>query len=669
MISIFQNPRLIAAVLLTVVTFWVYAPVRHHEFLEYDDDEYITNDVRVQQGLSWDNVVWALTTVQTATGNWHPLTTLSHMLDCQLFGLDPAGHHLTNLLFHLANVLLLFGVLHRMTGALWPSAMVAALFGLHPLNVESVAWVAERKNVLSTLFWLLTIWAYLGYVQRPGWMRYLGVAGLCMLGLMSKPMTVTLPCTLLLLDYWPLGRLGKDWKEFQARLPRLVVEKLPLFILVAVISFLTLQAQSLAIRTLETLPLGVRLANAVVAYALYLVKMAWPVRLSVFYPHFAYSPSFWPVFWAALLLMGISLGIGLTQQRFRYLEVGWLWFLGTLVPVSGLVQVGLQSMADRYAYVPLIGVFVMVAWGVSDLTKKHRRLKPRGVAAAGVCVLIILAALTRMQLRPWQDTITLFEHALQVTSNNYVAHDIVGSELYKKQEFEAAIEHYREALRIHPRYSQSHFNWGLAAIGQGHMDEAVEHFSEAVKINPEDYQAHHNLGVALVRQGRFEEAIEYFQKTVEIDPTYPQAHHNWGRALVGQGSFEAAVEHFREALKVTPDYSPIHYDLGVALVRLGSLEEAVEHFQEAVTIDPRYSEAHHNWGVVLIRQGRVEEAIEHLQEAVRIDPHYFRAHYTLGVVLAGQESVDEAIHHFSEAIRIDPAHSEAQENLKRLQSR
>ena len=519
--DIWRHPRLITAVLLTVVTFWVYAPVRNHEFLEYDDDKYVTNDVRVQQGLSWDNVIWALTTVQTATGNWHPLTTLSHMLDCQLFGLDPAGHHLTSLLFHLANVLLLFGVLQRMTGALWPSAMVAALFGLHPLNVESVAWVAERKNVLSTLFWLLTIWAYAGYVRRPGWLRYLGVAGLCMLGLMSKPMTVTLPCTLLLLDYWPLGRLGKDWKEFQARLPRLVAEKMPLLIPAAITSFVTIQAQSTTILSLEALPLGVRLANAVVSYALYLVKMVWPLRLAVFYPNFAYSLSFWLVLWAALLLMGISLGIGLTRQRFRYLEVGWLWFLGTLVPVSGLVQVGLQSMADRYAYVPLIGVFVMVAWGVSDLTKKHRRLKPRGVAAAGVCVLIIFAALTRMQLRPWQDTITLFEHALQVTSNNYVAHEKVGSELYKKQEFEEAVEHFREVLRINPENYQAHDNLGVALVGQGSLEEAVEHFKETLKINPEHSQAHHSLGIALVRLGSLEEAIEHFQRTVEIDPTHP----------------------------------------------------------------------------------------------------------------------------------------------------
>ena len=353
----------VVVLLLVVVVLIAYGTVWHFDFVNIDDDFYVTENAQIQQGLSLDSVLWAMTTIEEA--NWHPLTWLSHMMDVQLFGLNPGGHHLTNLLLHIANVLLLFGVLQQMTGAVWLSALVAALFALHPLNVESVAWVAQRKTVLSTMFWLLTVLAYVRYVKKPNWGRYLGMMGIFVLGLMAKPMLVTLPCVLLLLDYWPLKRLGKDSKEFWERLPRLAAEKLPLLIPVAAISVVTLEAQSQAgaISTWEWLPLGTRVANAVAAYGLYLKKMLWPMDLAVFYPHPGNSLEVWPVALAALLLVILSLGVWWQGRRSRYLVVGWFWYLGTLLPVSGLIQVGGQAMADRYAYVPLMGLFIILVWG------------------------------------------------------------------------------------------------------------------------------------------------------------------------------------------------------------------------------------------------------------------------------------------------------------------
>ena len=383
-----RSQKGLAIFLLITVVVLVYAPVKDYPFINYDDNLYVTEVSQVQQGLGWDSVMWAMTTMEAAF--WHPLTWLSHIADYQLFGLNPAGHHLTNLLFHLANVVPLFWVLHRMTGALWPSAMVAALFALHPLNVESVAWVAERKNVLSTLFWLLTLLAYVGYVKKPGWQRYLGMMGIFVLGLMAKPMLVTLPCVLLLLDYWPLERLGKTSKEFWERLPKLAAEKLPLFIPVVAVSVVAIEAQSQAgaLSAWEGLPLGTRVANAVLAYGLYLKKMVWPMDLAVFYPHPGSSLEAGPVALAALLLVGLSLGLWWQGRKSPYLVVGWLWYLGTLIPVSGLIQVGGHAMADRYAYVPLMGLFIILVWGTADLAQTLH-LSKVWLLGAGLCVVIV----------------------------------------------------------------------------------------------------------------------------------------------------------------------------------------------------------------------------------------------------------------------------------------
>ena len=552
-----QDKKVLVLLLLAGIVLATYMGVGGVPFNRFDDVAYVTGNPRVQQGLSWDNAVWALTTLEPRTGNWHPLTWLSHMLDTQLFGLDPTGHHLTNLALHLVNVLLLFGVLHRLTGALWRSAMVAALFGLHPLNVESVAWIAERKNVLSTFFWLLTMWAYAGYVRKPGWGRYLGMTGLFVLGLMSKPVVVTLPCVLLLLDYWPLERLGENWNEFKERFPGLVVEKLPLLIPVVVTSYLTIQAQSRAISNLEVLPLAMRAANAVVAYALYLTKMVWPANLAIFYPHPLNSLGLWPVLWAVLALVAISLGIGWTKQQFRYLEVGWLWYLGTLVPVIGLAQVGRQAMADRYAYVPLIGLFFLCVWGSTHWLDRHQVGKAWRIGAC-VCLLFGLSMTSRIQLGYWQDNSTLFEHAIQVTENNFVAHYGLGSTLLEEGKIQEAQEHFSIAVDIKPNDEDGLYNMGVALMRNQISDGAAWYFSRALGINPNHAFAHNNLGALELEQGRLEEAAEHFSRAVESNPLLVQAHNNLGAVLMRQNNIEEAIASYGHALQLAPHNSRIH---------------------------------------------------------------------------------------------------------------
>jgi len=563
-----RSQKGLAIFLLITVLVLVYAPVKDYPFINYDDTLYVTEVPQVQQGLGWDSVVWSMTAMEAA--NWHPLTWLSHMLDVQLFGLNPAGHHLTNLLLHMANVLLLFGVLQHMTGALWRSALVAALFALHPLNVESVAWVAERKNVLSTLFWLLTMAAYMGYVRKPHWGRYLGMTGFFVLGLMAKPMLVTLPCVLLLLDYWPLGRLGKTSKEFWERLPRLAAEKLPLFIPVAAISVVTIAAQSQAgaLSSWEGLPLGSRVANAVLAYGMGLKKMLWPMDLAVFYPHPGNSLAVWPVALAALLLVILSLGVWWQGRRSRYLVVGWLWYLGTLIPVSGLIQVGGQAMADRYAYVPLMGLFIILAWGTAELAQTLR-LPKAWLPAAALCVVIVLIGAVRLQLSHWRNSFTLFQHALEATQDNHMAHSNLGIAFLDKNDLDQAIGQFYKALEIKPTHAGVHTNLSIALRRKGRLDEALEHSIRSVQNNPDLAEAHNNLGISLFQKGRVEEALQEFRKALELKPDYTTCYYNLGVVLENQHRTEEAAESFRQALRLDPFHGQAQQRLTLLLEEAG----------------------------------------------------------------------------------------------------
>ena len=491
---------------LVITTLVVYWQVKNHEFIGFDDVTYVTKNPHLQAGLSLEGITWAFTSERA--GNWHPLTWLSHMLDIQVYGMAPGRHHLTNVLFHIMNTLLLFLVFRRMTGALWQSAFVAALFALHPLHVESVAWIAERKDVLSTFFWMLTMGAYVWYVERQGFLRYLPVLLFFILGLLAKPMLVTLPFVLLLLDYWPLSRFqfghqnGNIVIQQKSVVIRLICEKIPLFALAAASCIVTLFAQQSggAICSFSAFPINIRIANALVSYVGYIVKMLWPHQLAVLYPHPGMLP--WiQVIGACLLLVFISILAVMTLKRRPWLIVGWVWYIVTLVPVIGLVQVGSQAMADRYTYVPLIGIFIMIAWGIPELLSGWRNRKI-GLSTMAVACLLVLMATTWFQVRYWANSVTLFERALAVTENNYVLHSNLGVTLFSKGRVDEAIGHFHNAMRINPRFAEVHNNLGIILIRKGKLEEAVAHFREALRIKPGYVDVQNNLEKALVLQGK-----------------------------------------------------------------------------------------------------------------------------------------------------------------------
>ncbi|MEE8349747.1 MAG: tetratricopeptide repeat protein [Acidobacteriota bacterium] len=557
-----QEPKMIVALFLAGIVLMVYSPVIDFEFVDLDDDLYVRDNLRITRGVTWDNLSWALSTFRE--GVWNPTTWVSFMLDYQLFGMTPGAFHFTNVILHTASVILLFIVLQQMTGALWSSALVASLFALHPLNVESVAWVTERKNVLSTLFGMLTLWAYLGYLKKPGWQRYTGVLGFLTLGLMAKQMLVTLPCILLLLDYWPLRRLGENWTQIRQRFPRLVMEKLPLFIPVAGASVLTIRAaQSTqeALPSLEILPFGFRLANAVVAYANYLLMMVWPTGLAVFYPHQGTSLDLWTVTAASLFLAGISWAVWQARGS-GYLEVGWLWYLGTLVPVSGLIQAGGHSMADRHTYVPLIGVFIMVVWGGNRLAQTLQ-LKKAWLIGAGTCLLLIMTLLTRHQLGYWQNGATLFRHAVESTENNHLAHSNLGTFLLRNGDLDQAIDHFQKTLEIAPRFAPAHTNLGTALRRKGIMDEAVNHFLMALEIQPDIPEVYNNLGIVLAQMGKPEEALQQFATAVQVQPEYIVAYYNSGLLLKDLNRIEEAIFQFRQTLILDPFHADARQHLDI----------------------------------------------------------------------------------------------------------
>ena len=537
-----QGLEFLVCLLLIVGTFTVFWQVQHHDFIELDDHMYITDNNHVLAGFTKKGIIWAFTTFHVA--NWHPLTWMSHMLDCQLFGLRPGMHHLTSLLLHTANGVFLFLVLRLMTGALWRSSFVAALFALHPLHVESVAWIAERKDVLGAFFWLLTMWAYVHYAERQTFSRYLLALLFFAMGLMAKPMLVTLPFVLLLVDYWPLNRLqfGQPRNDNNLRIiksstGRVLWEKIPFFALTAISCVLTFLAQQKAgaLKTLDIIPLKIRTANALISYISYIGKMIWPHNFAVFYPHPGIIPM-WQVVGAGLSLACLTVLSAMlfrAGRRFPYCAVGWLWYLGTLVPVIGLVQVGSQAMADRYTYIPLIGLFIMISWGFYDVVRGWKNRHIVLAISTGV-VLLALMACTWFQVGLWKNSTMLFKHALNVTDNNYKAHNLLGIALEGQGRLTDALRHYSEALRIKPDYAEAQYNIGTILMRQGRLTDALRHYSEALRIKPDYADAHNNLGVALARQGRLKEAINHFYEALRIKPDFSHAHSNLGVALKQQ---------------------------------------------------------------------------------------------------------------------------------------
>lgn len=567
---------------LALATLVAFEPVLHCDFVRYDDPAYVTENSNVTAGITRKSVVYAFTTPHGAI--WNPVTTLSHMLDCQLFGLNPFWHHLTSLLFHTASTLLLFGVLKRMTGSLWPSAFVAAAFALHPLRLESVAWVSSRKDVLSVFFWMLTTWAYIRYTQLRTIQRYLLVFLFLWLGLLAKPMLLTLPFALLLLDYWPLGRFQPPIRKTTLRL---LVEKLPLFVLVAVvavIAYLVPRSEG-ALRLTDALPSSARLSNALVAYVAYIGKIFYPANLAVLYPHPRDTLPLWQPIASLLLLALISALVFHNSSKRRYLPMGWLWYLGTLVPVIGLVQLGHQAIADRYTYLPSIGIFIIIAWALADLLAKSSLPRALPITAAAV-VLAALSLSTRAQARYWQNSLTLYERAATVTQNNYIMHYNYANALLKTGRYHEALTNFQKALQIRPTYFKARGGIGRALLKLGKTDQAVDCFSEMLELRPGDYKAHYNMGLAMTEKGDYESAVEHFHKALRVKPNAPEVHYGMGRALYLQGDHDLAARQFVEALRLKRDYLVARVQLARALTEIGETRYARDHYQKALELQP-----------------------------------------------------------------------------------
>jgi tetratricopeptide (TPR) repeat protein len=576
---------------LILVTLAIYGQVIWHQFINLDDANYITENSMVTRGLSLRSIVWAFTTFYAS--NWHPLTWISHMIDCQLFGLNAGRHLLVNTLIHSANVALVFWFLLRATGARWPSAIVATLFALHPLHVESVAWAAERKDTLSTLFGLLSLIAYVRYAKSPSWRQYALVAVTLALGLMAKPMLVTWPFLMLLLDYWPLQRFERSEGRLQwSTVRHVVIEKIPLFVVVALSCAITYTAQSHggAVRTFVDAPIWLRLTNCLLAYAKYIWRTVWPHDLALYYPY----PSVfnvWHLIGAAVVLLAFTAFCFVERTRRPYLIVGWLWFFGTLVPVIGLVQVGEQAMADRYHYIPSIGLFVALVFGIADLTS-GRPFLSKGVSAAVVAALVILATLTFRQVELWRDTFTLFEHSLRIAPDRNIP---------------------------------IHYNLGLAFGEIGQYDEAVAHFEKALAIDPNFPLALLTMGVTRAKQGRTTEAIDFYHRAIRVSPNLQQAHAGLGLALLRQRKIEEAAKELREAARLDPTDAETRTNLALVLAEMGQIAEGMEAAQEAVRLTPNNAEAHNNLGIILFGVGKTRESIPEFEAALRLNPSLERA--------------------------------------------
>jgi Flp pilus assembly protein TadD len=578
---------------LVVVTLAAYGRVVANDFVDYDDPQYVTANAHIKAGLTRNSLRWDLTSTEAL--NWHPLTWMSLQLDHQLFGVRPWGYHLTNLFLHAANSLLLFLVLRRLTGAVWRSVLVAALFALHPLHVESVAWVAERKDVLSGLFWMLTLWAYVGYVQPPGLARYLVVLLTLAAGLMAKPMLVTLPAVLLLLDYWPLGR----WRFAPQPGPvdrvggpvsagRLLVEKVPLVALCVASAIITLVAQHEggAVMTLEDTPFTDRAGNAVVSYVRYLGMALWPSGLAPFYPYTHDSLVLGQVLAAAALLICLTALAVLARRRCPYLFVGWLWYLGTLLPVIGLVQVGEQALADRYTYLPLIGPFLAVVWGLADLASKRPGVR-HALSAVAVGTLVACFAFTWVQTGHWRDSRTLWEHTLRVTRDNHVAENNLGATLREQDDLAEAEKHLREAIRIRPDFVRAWNNLGIALDQQGRIDEAIVCYQRSLELAPEQVSTQNNLGICLGKQGKLEEAVSHLTEAVRLDPTFAEAHHRLAFALARQQHLDEALAAAQQSVRLAPRNTAYRMLLASLLRKHGDYDAAEVQLREVERLSGR----------------------------------------------------------------------------------
>jgi tetratricopeptide (TPR) repeat protein len=668
-------------VLLAVAVLLVFGQTLRYEFVNLDDNVYVYQNPVVMKGLTSWGIIQAFT--HSVNSLYHPLTMLSLMLDGQVYGLNPGGYHLTNVLLQAATAILLFLVLRRMmmslhrdksagdtaspTGALWPSAFVAAVFAIHPLRAESVAWVSERKDVLSGLFFMLTLLMYAWYVEQSktqspkARVSYGFMLLFYAWGLLSKPSLVTLPFVLLLLDYWPLERFMIHDLRFSIR--RLLLEKIPLFALAAVFSLLTFitQKNAGALAVLERQPLTLRWENVLVSYATYILKTLWPENLAALYPYQAVVPA-WEIIVAGGLLLSVTVLTVMFARRFPYLLVGWLWYLGMLVPMIGIVQIGFHSHADRYTYLPQIGLGLAVAFAARDSTVswRHRR-QALGAGAFGIIVVLMVCAWK--QTSYWRDSESLWTHTLACTTDNAVAHINLSLDFAAKGRLDEAIEHCQKAIEISPNRPQVYNNLGTILLWKGRRDDAITNFARAIQVQPDDAEARLNWGVALASQGKMPEAIALFKRALELKPDYTYAHFNLGIALASQGLLSEAIEHYQKAIQLNPDYAEAHYQLGTAFGLCGRLGEAVEQFKITIELKPDDTDAHGNLAKLLATQGKLDEAIKEYQRTLALAPHSDQAHFRYGQALQAQHHFAAAKTEYQKALDLNPQNLPAYINL------
>jgi tetratricopeptide (TPR) repeat protein len=675
-----RRSSLVIGLVLGLVTFALYLPIVRDDFVYYDDQGYLLYNTHVNKGLSWPDIVWAFKSGEQA--NWHPLTWISHMVDCQFFGLNPAGHHFTNVLFQTVNTLLVFFLLKQMTGKIWPSAFVAAFFGWHPLHVESVAWASERKDVLSAFFWLLTMMAYVKYVKKPRVDFYLLALVLFACALMSKPMAVTLPFALLLLDFWPLNRLapagtstsqnaGADIpvEKCRSSWPRgvfLVFEKLPFFALTAADCLVTylVQNHGKAVLSISALPFSYRLANALWSYLRYVSNTFCPSGLAIIYPYKAHLPVAL-VGSSIVLLVVWSVLFLWWRKKFPYLLTGWFWFLGTLIPTIGLVQVGAQAMADRYMYIPSIGLFILIVWSANDLIHFHPSSR-KSVLFIGTVALAACVAATSMQISYWRNTITLFAHAIEVTGDNPVAYYNLGAGYESDGDLASALALYEKSVELSPNYLPSQFGLGRLRLENGNYQEAESHFDSARQMAGWDAQSEFDLALALVKAGRSTEDLGRLRMLVQNDPNDPKNHFHLGFILQKATNTDEAILEFSNALQLQPDYSDARYGLADALITTGRTNEALAQYRAEVKLHSNDPEAHYNLGLALLDNHQFADAEKEFTVELQLSPAELRAHYRLAQALADEGKFTDAVTQYHETLRILPNFPDAKRELNAL---
>lgn len=662
-----SRKKIVVCLIIAVISLIAYWPVQDHDFINLDDDLYITGNQKVKAGLTLDGIAWAFSFNEK--GYWQPLTWLSHMLDVELFGLNPAGHHLANLIIHIASALLLFWFLYRGTGRLYRCAFLATLFALHPLNVDSVAWAAERKNLLSSFFWMLSLLFYVRYAEKPNIKRYGLTWVTFIIGLMVKPMLVTLPFVFLLLDYWPLRRLvfhrrrrsadrdpqKEGPNKRQLSLLQAVMEKVPFLLFSGLsvwISIVSTQQMGIVVAG-ETVPMTMRFANAVVSYFSYLAKIFWPHNLAIFYP-FPKALPMWQVAGCGVLMLAFSAFVLLKSRAKPYLATGWFWYLGTLVPVIGIIQAGeWPALADRWAYIPMIGIMIVGVWGADEITAKWRFKTPALIVTA-IVVLVGCVIAVRMQLPYWQNSRVLFAHAVEITEKNGLAHNNLGSALLWDGQYDAALQQFQAAVKIRPDSTKIHNNIAHALVKLGRVDEAIERYVESLKLNPKEAATHNSLAVVLLEKWQIAEAIQHLQTALRLEPDYADAYVNLGSVYRRQGKNKMATRYYLQAIRLQPDLPEAYNNLGLLLLKAGKLQSAAANFHKSLEIRPDFKSARENLKKVQTAQTAYRQTLTQLKDKIKNNPDDADLYMQLGDLYKDQGTLNQALENYQKAFLIRP---------------